>query len=213
MAATGLAVTASVGSYLAFYTAYDKKTKTLNSQNVTDVLLGAKGVDHTLVQLNKVLALSGLTQLALVFMPGADSYVDTDQLRLASTVMLVAHAGYSAYRYYDSAKIPRLSTFTAFFDQVRSEKPIEKLLAQRKVSLVLGAAAINLLEAWALMQAPYGLTPKTSGLLVLSLSTLHFYFIEVDVKGGLPVRPYGYLAFLSAGISGAAGLTVALMNM
>ena len=81
MATTALAVTASVGSYLAFYTGYDKyvslydasslaqsdpacrKSKTLKTENVTDVLLVKKGADHTAVQLNKVLALSGLTQL------------------------------------------------------------------------------------------------------------------------------------------------------
>ena len=178
-----------------------------------------------------------LYELALAFMPGAERYVDTDQLRLVSTVMLVGHAGYSAYRcvvalllnlmlfnltptvgfcthrYYDSAKIPRLSSFAAFFNQVRSERPIENLLAKRKVSLVAGAAALNLLEAWALMYSPYGLTPKTSGLLVLSLSTVHFYFMEVDVKGGLPVRPYGYLAFISSAVAGAAGVAVALMDM
>lgn len=109
--------------------------------------------------------------------------------------------------------MPPLSSFAAFFEQVKSEKPIEQLLAKRKLAIVLGATATNLLEAWALSYTPYGLSPKTSGVLVLSLATLHFYFMEVDVKGGLPVRPYGFLAFIAPAVAGAAGIAVALLDM
>ena len=53
---TSLAVTAS---YLIFYTAYDKVKKTLVLQNLKDLVSLGRGLDWTLVELNKAISLSG----------------------------------------------------------------------------------------------------------------------------------------------------------
>jgi len=59
-----LAVSAvNLGLYLAFYTAYSKATKALDSALLWDVLYVRKSLDFTLVELNKVISLTGLTNV------------------------------------------------------------------------------------------------------------------------------------------------------
>eukprot|EP00122_Pirum_gemmata_P008769 Pgem_evm1s8090 len=52
---------------LALYTAYSKSTKKVNAGSLLDVLLFRKGVDFTLVELNKIAALGGLTLLSISY--------------------------------------------------------------------------------------------------------------------------------------------------
>jgi len=63
---TSLAVTAS---YLLFYTAYDKVKKTLVIKNLTDLVSLNRGLDWTLLELNKAISLSGMTTMLLAFLP------------------------------------------------------------------------------------------------------------------------------------------------
>jgi len=48
-------------SYLVFYTGFDKQTKSLNLSLLWDVLAFRRSVEFTIVEINKVLALSGVT--------------------------------------------------------------------------------------------------------------------------------------------------------
>lgn len=68
--AVGTAV-AVVAANLVLYTAYDKARRRLVVGQLWEVLLVRHSVDKTLVELNKVAALTGLTLLALAFIPGA----------------------------------------------------------------------------------------------------------------------------------------------
>jgi len=71
MLVTAISV-ASFASYVAFYTAYSKSSKTLEFALLLDVFAFRKGIDHTLVELNKALSLAGLTVLLLAFCPGLE---------------------------------------------------------------------------------------------------------------------------------------------
>uniref|UniRef100_A0A7S3V3M0 Uncharacterized protein n=1 Tax=Aplanochytrium stocchinoi TaxID=215587 RepID=A0A7S3V3M0_9STRA len=205
-----------IGSYLIGYTAYSKTNKTLEWESLKEVVCVKKGLDHTAVQLNKVLALSGLTQLGLAFIPGAMDTIGVNQQDLAalSTYMLVSHGAYSIYRYYASAKMPRISTFPRIFTEAFSSaaSTIEKLMAKRKFALLCGTACSALMYAYLLDDGTYihsrtkvpvdalqEHAPEICG--VLSLGLLHFYFMEVDAKGALPVRPYGLLALITPSVA------------
>ena len=67
-----------------------------------------------------------------------------------------------------------------------------QVAAKRKASVLCGVAATAVIEAWALGFA--AVTPASAAA-ALSLSSLHFYLMEVDYKGALAVRPFGFLAF------------------
>ena len=56
-------------SYIALYTAFDKKSKSLKPSLVLTILLwqGDGGLNHTLKELNKAISLAGLTILLLSF--------------------------------------------------------------------------------------------------------------------------------------------------
>ena len=54
---------------LVFYTAYSKEDKTLRFSVLLDVLLLRKGVGHTVNELNKIIALTGLTLAGIAFLP------------------------------------------------------------------------------------------------------------------------------------------------
>ena len=64
---------ASWVAYLAFYTAYDKHSKSLSSVGLLDVLLARKGIDHTLVQLNKVNSYHMCTEIVIICVNGLDN--------------------------------------------------------------------------------------------------------------------------------------------
>ncbi len=54
---------------LLFYTAYSKEDKNIQMKLLLDVLLLRKGIGHTLNELNKIIALSGLTLATIAFLP------------------------------------------------------------------------------------------------------------------------------------------------
>ena len=61
-------------SYIALYTAYSKKSKTLEMALLVEVFTMSKSFDHTLVEMNKAASLSGLTLLCVAFLPFLEAY-------------------------------------------------------------------------------------------------------------------------------------------
>lgn len=106
--------------------------------------------------------------------------------------------------------MPMLASYKSVFSQLMSKDAKEQLKAKRKVGIVFGSFALGGLELWFLTQAGIGdsvgldsltLTRDALGIVSLMGGLLHFYLIEVDIVGNLPVRPFGYLAFLLPTVS------------
>jgi hypothetical protein len=163
---------AIAASYFAFYTAYDKKSKSLVFSNLTDLVTGNRGLDWSLVEANKALSLTGMTTMMVAFLPEA-AEIKKDLLKI-SMVTLWGHSVYSFYKFYE-------------FDyrKVISEKLMKKL------SVVLGSAATFSLAAGVFEQ----FTGAALAVTTTILGVAHFYTMEIDYKYVLQVRPFAYLPF------------------
>lgn len=159
-------------SYLMFYTAYDKATKTLVPKNLVDLVLCRRGLDWTLVELNKAISLSGMTVMLMSFMPQLKS--KSKELLFIAMNMLWGHSVYSFYKFYSFNPL-----------QVIRDKWIKQL------SIVLGMAGSVAISAgyWGYISCTNLLLSGTF------FGIAHFWTMEVDFKYKLQVRPYAYLPF------------------
>lgn len=182
---------AVLASYLCLYTAFSKTTKTLDANQLIGVLTIREGWDHTLVEINKVISLAGLTVGMLYFCPFVHQELRSDLL-LHSTVMLWLHAAYSSYKYYGSKNIPHLSTFVTVLSDLQDKRSSERAVGMKKLSIIMGVVAQVLVSAG---YFDYG--GWTSLFLAIPiLGIAHFYTMEIDYKWSLKVRPYGMLPFV-----------------
>ena len=85
-------------SYLLFYTAYDKQSKNLTTKNLIDLVTLRRGLDWTLVEINKAISLSGLTTLLMSFLPFFK--IMKNELLFISMNILWVHSIYSMYKFY-----------------------------------------------------------------------------------------------------------------
>lgn len=190
---------------LSLYTAYDKQSKSLALPGLLDVLCLRKGVGHTLVELNKVAGLVGLTLLALAYAPLGGLWLGTDgsaQTALLSHALgvLMLHSIYSAIVYYGETHIPRLETWPAIVSELLSDKPKVFLIGVRKVSNLTASVSMCLL-LWLVFGSGAPLASILAALATITLGTVHFYTMEVDFRLELCVRPFGFLPFYVAGIA------------
>jgi hypothetical protein len=232
-------------SYLLLYTMYSKQKKALDLDTLLDVILVRKGnsfsarMDHTLVevrrvgllsailkqtlsglpgrQVNKAASLTGLTVLTLAFCPKFEG-IQRD-LIWHSLLILWPHSIYSAYKFYGTPNIPKLSTWPAVVSEMTSSEAQKRAAAVKKLSIVVGVAGQLVLWQGRLRQqtrlSPVVLTWRLAtvigykgrisatalGLASVSLGVIHFYTMEIDYKRVLQVRPYAYLPFPLAAIA------------
>lgn len=206
MVSTISVVSSSLAFYTLFYASYDEESRKYSLKRLGNIFTGREGVDRLAIQLNKVVPLSSLTQLAFTFLPGASKVVDCEQLRLITTGMLAAHVTFSLFRYYGTDKIPRIEGPVQIYRKLVSNDKVENMLFKRHIALALGGTAITILALWFLNIQPYGLTPAKGGSIVAFLATLHYYFMEVDSNGNFPRRPFGLVAFFSGLLCGIIGI-------
>ena len=165
--------TAVAIAYIAFYTAYDKTSKTLKSSQLLDFFLLRRGLDWTLVEINKALSLTAITTLLLSF---SQYFIEIRKnLLYISIVLLIIHAVYSSYKFYDFQLMKLLK-----------DKNIKKL------SIVLGSLGQYIVMLGYLEMIPF----KALLFLGTILSLGHFWTMEVDFKYVLQVRPFAYLPFV-----------------
>ncbi len=165
-------------SYILFYTAYDKAKKTLVADNLLDLIFVRRGLDWTLVELNKALSLAGLTIMISSFLP---QFVQKKkELLWISMNMLWIHSVYSFYKFYQF-----------------SPKKVVNEKWMKKTSVILGTAGQLALSLgyWGYIDYNTLLVSATT------LSFAHFWTMEVDFKYKLQVRPYAYLPFPLAGLA------------
>ena len=159
-------------SYILLYTAYDKASKTLKLKNLQDLVTCGRGLDWTLVEMNKAISLAGMTGMLMSFLPAFNK--QSKGLMFSSMTLLWTHSIYSAYKFYGYK--------------------LERLLADKSIkqaSIVFGVAGQLTLVA-----GFYGYISQSVFAYAASvLSVAHFWTMEVDYKYVLQVRPYAYLPF------------------
>ena len=170
-------------SFLLFYTMYDKVQKKLLFKKIIEVLFLTRGINHSLVELNKALSLSGLAILCLAFFPCYE--LQRNSFLFSALIQLLIHSVYSSWHYYGSEMIPYLTSFISFEDRQ----------TMKKISIICGVAAQLILintyfkyyHLWKLFSVMFGVA--------------HFYLMEIDYKYILRVRPFAYIIFPLAGLS------------
>ena len=169
-------------AYLFFYTAYDKSTKALNFSILVTLFTCDRGVEWTLVELNKLISLAGLTILLLSFLPilqisflrGVVDATHHHDMLVCAMVMLWIHSLYSIYKFYGY-------NWRRFSEEIKI----------KQFSIVLGTCgqlAISL-GCWGTI---------TAGMLIVSATLFglgHFFTMEIDYKYELQVRPFAMLPF------------------
>lgn len=182
---------------LAAYTAYDKATKTIVPGKLWDVLFFRKGLGHTVVEINKVLALSGLTVAAIAFLPVEAFRKEQAGLLEYCLYSQVVHGIYSIYKYYGpNNNVPPLGTWPSMFSELLHDSSKTRLVGFKKLSSLLGVASLGCIA--------YAVKEKATtavSVAALALGTAHFYTMEVDYKMNVKVRPYGLLPFFVAPLS------------
>ena len=128
-------------------------------------MLCKRGLDWTLVELNKAVSLSACTTMLMSFLPSFGEW--SAELLFQSMSLLWAHSVYSSYKFYGGS-----------VQRLLRDKPVKQL------SIALGVAGQLALSAgfWGYV---------SDDALVLGASVLglaHFYSMEIDYKGVLQVR-------------------------
>ena len=140
-------------SYVVFYSCYDKVKKKLNIGPKLKQIFGFKNMNYSLKEINKVLALAGLTLYAYSFINLNNSY-DIKLLRKYAFYQLVIHGNFSIYTFYD------------------------KYFGPKKFAMFFGSSALT---SMLLIQFEF-IDPKFS-ILSLMIATLHFYTMETKPNG------------------------------
>jgi hypothetical protein len=116
-----------------------------------------------------------------------------------STILILVHSTYSGIRYYGvSDKLPAISDIIK--PNPKTEKNKRLIVSLRSIAWASGASALVLL--------PFSLAASRVFAVALLLSLAHFWFMEVDYKLNLQIRPFAYIAF----VVGAAALVSAVMQ-
>ena len=185
-----LTTTVQSGLYLWLYTGYSKQDQRYDTALIREVLTLEKGLHHTVLELNKIIALAGLTALLCAFFAHADAFVSHAQY------LLLLHAALSTWKYYGDTKFPEISSFGSALAEWRSTKSKDNAVAVKKASVVLAFLGQIVLAAghWGYIS----LTGAAFALLVLGFGFAHFWTMEVDFKYKLGVRPAGLFPFVLA---------------
>ena len=124
-----------------------------------------------------------------------------------AAVLIGLHSVYSLFKYYGSANIPPISSWPSIGSEFFASSGRTRLAAFRKMSNALASIAVAIVAAW--YARPYvgdwpallRLLPGQSigsAFVAVTCAYVHFYTMEVDFKGVLRVRPFGWVALIAA---------------
>jgi DMSO/TMAO reductase YedYZ heme-binding membrane subunit len=195
--------------FLLLYTAYDKTTKTLVIENLVRVV-SFQDHDHSLRELNKVIALEaiGLISITLLlgplskFMPRIFTvflYM-RKPLGIAGFVLAAAHGIYSA------AEVYQLDINQMIFQNSKAWGLVSAIIA---LAIFFIMTITSTKEAVARMGYKKWKTLQTFGYAGLFFAILHFFIFESKPGIGLDVRPFGLLFFYL----GIAALLLKLLSV
>jgi hypothetical protein len=168
--------------YLICYTAYNKSQKNIDINLLLDVLLLRRSGDFTLVELNKVFGLTGLTLLGLSYL----LHKDGDD----AVYFLWAHWGLSIFKFYGSSKLPSIDGWMSLPSDLMKGR--NKNESWKKLSVIFGAIAqlLLLLSYMKRVNQFYGV------FMAMVFGLLHFFTMETDTNLKLTIRPAAYVAFI-----------------
>ncbi len=199
-----------LSSYIAFYTAYDKKKKKLDIELVKDFFLLRRGLDWSAVELNKAASLAGLTcilssyitpyitnsslfSVPLFFDSISISEETNNQVFNHGVSMCAIHSIYSFGKFYQFS-----------VQKVIKDKNIKKL------SIILGEVAqFTLISSYFTNYFVKDTNNNNSSsdimfklsIITTPLMLAHFWTMEVDYKYHLQVRPFAYVPFFLGGVA------------
>ena len=168
-------------AFFIFYTGYNKSSRKIDFNLLFSVLFFQKGAEFTLMEVNKVLALAGLTLLGL-------SAIVQGVLWHAA-ISLWLHWGISLAKYYGSSKLPGADKFASLPGDLLGGKNRGETM--KKLSFVFGFLAQMALLNY------LGFIPINVGsifLFAIFFGIAHFLLMESDTSFNLKVRPAGYVA-------------------
>ena len=154
-------------AYLVFYSAYDKRTGRISTSLLQDFVLARRGLEFTLLEMNKLVSLVGLTLLCLSII-----FADAALLTRAE-ICTLTHSVFSLYHFYG-------------FTWKRAITNNPKRLA---ISIGLLGQVILFVAYWHLVAYRYLVA------FALPLGVIHFISIEMNDDNSLKIRPFAYLPF------------------
>ena len=211
---TQLAVSGgTLGAYLVFYSGYSKATKSLALSKQLGPILSFRNVKFSLRELNKILALAGMTLAgASLLCNDSESSQTGADLRKSAAGLLVAHSTYSQWFSMENGR-DQLSKFpeplrvaanagtVSFYDLSLWKIWLEN---KRWIGILMGQGALLALLAESKIAAPAD-APLLVPAAAMTLGLSHFVLMEIKpgpYNGSLAVRPFGYLG----AVAGVAGL-------
>ena len=156
-------------AYFVFYSAYDKRLKKLNFDLLAHIF-SFRRPEHSFKEINKVIALVGITILMLAILIQSLTY----ELLVAAAVLLGIHFLYSSLVFYVSG------------DYCKS----------KLVGIVVGIVSLSLLWAIILVNEASFALYRYALLTISVLGSLHFILVESNSKWVLQIRPFAYLPLL-----------------
>ena len=144
-----------------------------------DVLLLRKGIGHTLNELNKIIALSGLTLAAIAFLP-IHLFDSKTNLLWNCLYTQIFHAVYSTYKFYGDKNMPELLSWLSVVDDFKSKSKKQQNVGAKKLSNILSVVAFSLLIGIVLNYFNMRKSDIVCFLMLL-VSVFHFYFMEISI--------------------------------
>ena len=185
-------------AYALFYTAYDKNTKSLSLPLLLDFLLirpgpsKNRGLTWALNEWNKLISLVAISNLGLALAPTAFFKRISAPLAATSLILILIHSTYSGLRYYGVHD--KLPAFNYMIKPSLEEKKDRRLVIRlRAIAWAAGATS--------LLTLPFSFAASSILSLTLLLSLAHFWFMEVDYKLHLQIRPFAYIAFVIGAVA------------
>jgi hypothetical protein len=161
-----------VCAYAVLYSSYSKATKRLEPRLLADIVLFRRGWEFTLKEVNKVLALAGLTMLGAPDVMALLAQRSPPGLRHDGMRILMVHGLLSMNLYFDRLVQP--AKRTAMWTGV--------------LALFCGAIAYT--------EGLVPISPRLALLATVGLGTTHFYLMEKNERNKLVIRPFGFLALV-----------------
>ena len=140
-------------SYILLYSCYDKLQKKLKIIPKLKQIFSFKNVKYSLNEINKVLALSGLTLFAYSFINLTKSH-DIKKIRVYAFYILAIHGSYSLYTFLD------------------------KYFGPKKFAMFFGSCSLT-----SMFLIQFEFIDMKYSILSLIIATLHFYTMETKPNG------------------------------
>ena len=199
-------------SLLAFYTGYDKETKTLVVGKLIDVIT-FKDFNNSLKELNKIFALAAIGLISITFILGPFSRIWPGIF--ARHLCMRKFIGLSGFGFALLHAIYSFSVIYGFsFEQIVNNSKVLGFITGLfalfiffLMAITSNAASVKMLgyKNWKALQR--------TGYVALFLSILHFIILETKPEKGFDVRPYGVLFLLIAIVALILRIIVILIKL